>query len=70
MVAVVAAPLGELGAFCGAVVNVLVGVNLAAAATARMSQDADPRLTAAVQPLVFAAVSLPLSVQRWQRVSR
>jgi hypothetical protein len=42
-VATVAALLGGLGAFCGAVVNVLVGVNLAAAATAHMTQDAAAR---------------------------
>ena len=39
-VATVAALLGGLGAFCGALVNVLVGVNLATAATAQMSRDA------------------------------
>jgi hypothetical protein len=43
VVATVAALLGGLGAFCGALVNVLVGVNLAAAATAHMSQDAAAR---------------------------
>jgi hypothetical protein len=42
-VATVAALLGGLGAFCGAMVNVLVGVNLAAAATAHMTQDAAAR---------------------------
>jgi hypothetical protein len=40
VVATVAALLGGLGAFCGALVNVLVGVNLAAAATAHTSQIA------------------------------
>jgi hypothetical protein len=40
VVATVAVLLGGLGAFCGALVNVLVGVNLAAAATAPVSQDA------------------------------
>ncbi len=39
-VATVAALLGGLGAFCGAIINVLVGVNLAVAATARMSRVA------------------------------
>jgi hypothetical protein len=43
VVATVAALLGGLGAFCGALVNVLVGVNLAAAATAHVSQDAAAR---------------------------
>jgi MFS family permease len=38
--ATVAALTGGIGAFCGALVNVLVGYNLAAAATARMSPDA------------------------------
>ena len=43
VVATVAALLGGIGAFCGAIVNVLVGVNLAAAATARISPDAAAR---------------------------
>ncbi len=43
VIATVAALLGGLGAFCGALVNVLVGVNLAAAATAHMSQNAAAR---------------------------
>ena len=38
--ATVAALIGGIGAFCGALVNVLVGYNLAAAATAHMSPDA------------------------------
>lgn len=38
--ATIAALIGGIGAFCGAVVNVLVGYNLAAAATAHMSPDA------------------------------
>jgi hypothetical protein len=38
--ATVAALLGALGAFCGAIVNVLGGVNLAAAASAHMTQGA------------------------------
>lgn len=38
--ATVAALLGGIGAFCGALVNVLVGVNLAAAATAPISHAA------------------------------
>jgi hypothetical protein len=38
--ATVAALTGGIGAFCGALVNVLVGYNLAAAATAHMSPDA------------------------------
>jgi hypothetical protein len=41
--ATVAALLGGIGAFCGALVNVLVGVNLAAAATAHMTQGAAAR---------------------------
>lgn len=43
IVATVAALLGGLGAFCGALVNVLVGVNLAAAATAHMTRGAAAR---------------------------
>lgn len=35
--------LGGIGAFCGAITNVLVGVDLAAAATARTSPDAAAR---------------------------
>jgi hypothetical protein len=41
--ATVAALLGGIGAFCGAIVNVLVGINLAAAATAHTSPDAAAR---------------------------
>jgi hypothetical protein len=40
LLATVAALLGGLGAFCGAIVNVLVGVNLATAASAHMTHDA------------------------------
>ena len=40
VLATVAAALGGLGAFCGAIVNVLGGVNLAAAASAHMSHAA------------------------------
>jgi hypothetical protein len=40
VMATAAALLGSLGAFCGAIVNVLVGVNLAAAASAHMTHDA------------------------------
>ena len=36
VLATVAALIGGIGAFCGAIVNVLVGVNLAAAAAARL----------------------------------
>ena len=43
VVATVAALLGGIGAFCGAIVNVLVGVNLAAASTAHMTQGAAAR---------------------------
>jgi len=38
--ATVAALIGGIGAFCGALVNVLVGVNVAAAATAHMTREA------------------------------
>ncbi|MFY9928637.1 MAG: hypothetical protein WAK82_11595 [Streptosporangiaceae bacterium] len=40
VIATAAAALGALGAFCGAIVNVLVGVNLAAAASAHITRDA------------------------------
>ncbi|HBW17760.1 MAG: hypothetical protein ACLPN6_22620 [Streptosporangiaceae bacterium] len=43
VVATVAALIGGLGAFCGAMFNVLVGVNLASAATAHLSRDAAAR---------------------------
>jgi hypothetical protein len=43
VIATVAAILGAVGAFCGAIVNVLVGINLAAAATAHISADAAAR---------------------------
>jgi hypothetical protein len=43
VVATVAALLGGIGAFCGALVNVLGGVNLAAASTAHMTQGAAAR---------------------------
>ena len=43
VLATVAALLGGLGAFSGAIVNVLVGVNLAAAASAHITQDAAGR---------------------------
>lgn len=43
VIATVAALLGGIGAFCGAIVNVLVGVGLAAAATAHTSPDAAAR---------------------------
>jgi hypothetical protein len=43
VIATVAALLGGIGAFCGAIVNVLVGVNLAAASTAHLTQGAAAR---------------------------
>jgi hypothetical protein len=43
VVATVAALLGAVGAFCGAILNVLVGVNLAAAASAHMTHEAAAR---------------------------
>jgi len=42
--ATIAAVIGVIGAFCGAVVNVFVGINLAAAATASVTQDAAARI--------------------------
>jgi D-alanyl-D-alanine carboxypeptidase len=43
VIATGAALLGSIGAFCGAITNVLVGVDLAAAATAHTSPDAAAR---------------------------
>jgi hypothetical protein len=43
VIATIAALLGGIGAFCGAITNVLVGVDLAAAATARTPPDAAAR---------------------------
>ena len=43
VIATVAALLGGIGAFCGAITNVLVGIGLAAAATAHTSPDAAAR---------------------------
>jgi hypothetical protein len=48
VIATVAALLGGIGAFCGAITNVLVGVDLAAAATARTSPDAAARFLVTV----------------------
>jgi hypothetical protein len=45
--ATIAAVIGVIGAFCGAVVNVFVGINLAAAATASVTQDAAARILVA-----------------------
>jgi hypothetical protein len=42
--ATVAVLVGGIGAFCGAIVNVFSGLNLAAAATAHVSRDAAARL--------------------------
>lgn len=43
MAATIAALLGGIGAFCGAIVNVFVGINLAAAATAHVTRGAAAR---------------------------
>ncbi len=43
ILATVAALIGGFGAFCGALVNVLVGVNVAAAASAGITKDAAGR---------------------------
>jgi hypothetical protein len=43
MAATIAALIGGIGAFCGAIVNVFVGINLAAAATAHVTRDAAAR---------------------------
>jgi hypothetical protein len=42
--ATIAAVIGGLGAFCGAIVNVFVGINLAAASTAPVTQTAAARM--------------------------
>ncbi|HEY3923706.1 MAG TPA: hypothetical protein VGL75_04030 [Acidothermaceae bacterium] len=42
--ATIAVLIGGIGAFCGAIVNVLVGINVAAAATAHVTQDAAAQL--------------------------
>ncbi len=44
MAATIAALLGGIGAFCGAIVNVFVGINLAAAATADVTRVAAARV--------------------------
>jgi hypothetical protein len=44
--ATVAVLLGGIGSFCGAVVNVLVGINLAAAASAHVTRHAAARILA------------------------
>ncbi len=46
VVATVGAMLGAVGAFCGAITNVLVGISLAAAATAPISAGAGARFLA------------------------
>lgn len=43
-IATIAVLIGGIGAFCGVVVNVLVGINLAAAATAGVSHHAAARI--------------------------
>jgi hypothetical protein len=47
MAATMAALIGGIGAFCGAVVNVFVGINVAAAATAHVTRDAAARIVVA-----------------------
>jgi len=42
--ATIAALIGGIGAFCGAIVNVFVGINLAAAATAHVTREAATRI--------------------------
>jgi hypothetical protein len=42
--ATIAAVIGGIGAFCGAVVNVFVGINLAGAATAAITREAAARV--------------------------
>jgi hypothetical protein len=59
VIATVAAMLGALGAFAGALLNVLVGVNLAAAASAHMTQ------TAAARFVVTSFGSVPAQVAEY-----
>ena len=59
VIATVAATLGAVGAFAGALFNVLVGVNLAAAASAHMTQ------TAAARFLVTSFGSVPAQVAEY-----
>ena len=59
VIATVAALLGAVGAFAGALFNVLVGVNLAAAASAHMTQ------TAAARFLVTSFGSVPAQVTEY-----
>jgi len=44
MAATIAALIGGIGAFCGAIVNVFVGLNVAAAATAHVTRQAAARI--------------------------
>ena len=67
-VATVAALVGGIGAFCGAMVNVLVGVNVAAAATAHMTRDAAAQFLADfLQLRVRARVLGPLLPRHLRR---
>lgn len=59
VIATVAALLGAVGAFAGALLNVLVGVNLAAAASAHMTQ------TAAARFVVTSFGSVPAQVAEY-----
>lgn len=59
VIATVAAMLGAVGAFAGALFNVLVGVNLAASASAHMTQ------TAAARFLVASFGSVPAQVAEY-----
>ncbi len=59
VIATVAAMLGAVGAFAGALLNVLVGVNLAAAASAHMTQ------TAAARFVVTSFGSVPAQVAEY-----
>jgi hypothetical protein len=84
MVATIAALVGGIGAFCGAVVNVFVGINVAAAATAHVTRDAAARIVAAnfnspagkaftdvyVFGEVFAPIIMGFALWRSRRVSR
>jgi hypothetical protein len=47
MAATIAALIGGIGAFCGAVINVFVGIGLAAASTAHVTRDGAARILVA-----------------------
>jgi hypothetical protein len=55
-IATVGGAVGLLGAFCGAIINVLVGYNLAAAASARVSSGAAARILVETNTSLVAGI--------------